>query len=201
MYRWDEYCEYNYSSEDMKEWFHRILETNSSNFRRYKTSWTREYKPNYIEEPVRQYYALGSFSGNTTRISATPPEMFKEPDEDIECFDDIDDWNGVEVNISGKVVSYILKYRVFYLDDQFGGYLDTNSSQVNLSISREMETNITTNMKYIEISGIEDENHIFKFHYVATNIGEEGIIWQKDLESGNIKKGYYIGKRYKVVCE
>jgi len=211
VYRWDENSEDNYSyssgdgftvDSDKYYWFNRVLDTNSSNFKRQDSTVKRAYE---LKTPdinaTRRFFRMDR-EYNSTRISATSSDSFSET-TNINCFDDIDDWNGQQFYFSSGRIDFNISYKVFYIADTQNGFNSSNNSQVTITI-KASEINTTSNLKYIIISGIENiavNPQEFSLHYIASNIGEESTIWLKKLDGTDVfKADLYIPQRKPIQC-
>jgi len=212
IYRWDENSEDNYSfssgdgftvDSDKYYWFNKILDTNSSNFQRVNsTKGTRIYELNQPDENATRKFFRTDREYNKSRISATSSDMFSESLK-IECFDDIDDWNGQDFNFSSGKIDFHISYKIFYIDDTQNQFQSLNTT-ITIKIDSN-KINTTSNLKYIRITGKENTDNKnpqeFSFHYIASNIGEESTIWLKELDGTDMYKAdLYIPQRKPIEC-
>jgi len=145
VYRWDEHSEDNYSSDLKQMWFNKILDTNSTNFRRVEGTIARPYFANR-EIPIRQFFTFEHFDNNMTRISASFFDSFKDANEtDITCFDDLDDWNNTRIDYHENRIIFHLTHFVTYLEDNISGFTDTTSSEIIVELNLQ-EANFTSNL-------------------------------------------------------
>jgi len=102
-------------------------------------------------------------------------------EDDYLTFDDIDDFNGSEVNafVSGKK-KYQLSNRVVYLEDNI---TDDNGTILHIDLSLSNDSNRSTNIKkftskvrYIGNRG--KERNISSFAYYSTNIGQISLAYR-----------------------
>jgi len=201
VYRWDEHSEDNYSSELKQMWFNKILDTNSSNFQRIEGTIARKFfTQNKV--PIRQFFTLDRFDNNITRISASPIDKFHDIDEThFSCFDDLDDWNNTTIDYTEDRTIFHLTHFVSYLEDNISGFTDTTSSEIIVELNLE-EANFTSNLKYLKIiSEANNSDEVFYFDYIATNIGEEAVVWKKGLDGTAPSKKFFISKKDTPVCE
>ena len=212
IYRWDDNSEDNYSyssggdgyaiATDKYYWFNKILDTNSSNFQRSNSTIKRVYEFTQSDENATRKYFKTDREYNSTRISATSSNSFAES-KNINCFDDIDDWNGQEFSFSSGRIDFNISYSIFYIDDTRNGF-EKLSSRVSIKID-DRKINTTSNLKYIIITGIENTEtrtpQEFSLHYIASNIGEESTIWLKKLDGTDVYKAdLYIPQRKPIEC-
>jgi len=202
-FRWDEHSQGGGKNAN------RILDTNSTNFKRsnsLETNLTNYIVRNYFKNreyyrdelnipiPPRKFFQLKDVDFNRSRIYSTLPKDFKEVDEiNRGYFDDIDDWNGIVLDfkdVQNMKVDFKITYKISYIDDNILSSLDNNSSKVSVKINRlNTLNNQTSNLKLIELVGEENssiQNYSqFSLHYIATNIGEP-ILFFKDLNSSTL---------------
>ena len=201
VYRWDEHSEDNYSSDSKKMWFNKILDTNSTNFRRVDGTISR---PHFADKaiPIRHFFTFEHFDNNMTRISASFFDSFKDVNEtDVTCFDDLDDWNNTTIDYTEDRTIFHLTHFVSYLEDNISGFTDTTSSEIIVELNLE-EANFTSNLKYLKIiSEANNSDEVFYFDYIATNIGEEAVVWKKGLDGTAPSRKFFISKKDTPVCE
>jgi len=169
-YRWDK------NSESVDGSRNKILETNSSNFKRgSELINTRNFG-----KLTRRFFDKNDV--NKSRMSATPFKYFNDSGEIL--YSDIDDWNQkmrTFNNFDKKLIDFAISFRVFYIKDTGSGnnfFSDKNSTEVILEINRtSLPNSLTSNLKYIEVIGEENSSNInrqkFVLHYISANLGEE----------------------------
>ncbi len=176
LYYWDEQSQ-SPTFGDLSK----ILDTNSSNFIRQDGGVTRN-----SETYNRLFFDNSEY--NISRISATPPYRFHDSDEvNTSLYDDIDDWNKTKLdyNISRgedmKSLDFNLSFETSYLKDDYGGFLDTNSSSVTITLDKSNlnspERNLTSNLKLtkVKVTQLDSLNPFrFELQYISVNIGDVG---------------------------
>ena len=201
VYRWDEHSEDNYSSDSKKMWFNKILDTNSTNFRRVNGTIGR---PNLAKNkvPIRQFFTVEYFDNNMTRISASFFDNFKDLEEtDLTCFDDLDDWNNITIDYTEDRNIFHLTHFIYYIEDNISGFTDTTSSEIVIKLNLK-EADFTSNLKYLKIvSEANTSDEVFSFDYISANIGEEAVVWKKGLVGTAPSRKFFISKKDTPVCE
>jgi len=164
-YRWDE------EGRDENVTYSRILDINST-FSGDSIDLSREENRTCRNSGLynREFFA------NYTKYATTYDSLGKDSGENNYLdYDDIDDWNGVDYNISTTgELSTAIDIDIFYVDDSIKFY----STEANYTISK-TPLNRESNIKYINLkvslernrfegSGVEE----FELSVLTTNIGE-----------------------------
>ncbi len=136
-------------------------------------------------DPAQRFRQGSYLSANgrmcTENITATYPPAAESGEDSYQLFDDIDDFNGVDINVTAKGKrKYLLKNRVAYLDDTI---INETGQKLTIDLSQAAEaaasTNIkrfTSTVKYVGKRG--RERNIASFYYYSTNIGQISLAYR-----------------------
>ncbi len=152
-YYWDE----NSLNSDGNYTYILDVQSGDSELDRYSTVYRLG---NLILAKKRKFYEATTYASSTLGSEAT----------DV-IYDDIDDFNNQEENITSSLIDMIVKTQVYYIDDR----ATYSSNTINKTISTTRKSR-STNIKMIDINITDSKgNVILVYRTISCNIGSAPI--------------------------